>query len=130
MHIKISGDRKVIDVVNEFQVFYPYLKLNFYTLKDGRLNGRKAYPGETRLDEIHTHVPEGCVDVPRHLSVKQLEKLFNEKFDLHVQVQRRSGNVWLETTVTDKWTLEHKNDQGREITQNIQFNEKSSPYEA
>jgi hypothetical protein len=53
------------------------------------------------------------------MSVKQLEKNFSEKCLLNVQVQRRSGNVWLETTITDNWSLEHQNDHGREITLNI-----------
>jgi hypothetical protein len=37
--------------------------------------------------------------------VWQLEKQFEEGFGLHVQVFRKSGRTWLETSVTDDLTL-------------------------
>jgi hypothetical protein len=33
-----------------------------------------------------------------------------------VQVFRKSGKVWLETTVTDGWTLEEQNLQGEALS--------------
>jgi hypothetical protein len=31
-------------------------------------------------------------------------------------VFRKSGNLWLETTMTDDWTLQQQNDHGYEIS--------------
>ena len=45
----------------------------------------------------------------------ELEK-FAKEFDLFIQVFRRSGNLWLETTATDNWSLHHQNEQGRELS--------------
>jgi hypothetical protein len=50
------------------------------------------------------------------MSVAELEKAFKDKFGLLTQVFRRSGNIWLETTITDRWSLKQQNDLGREIT--------------
>lgn len=55
-------------------------------------------------------------------SVQELEKQMEEGFGLHVQVFRRSGNIWLETTVTDEWTLAFQNEQGQELSE--QFDRK------
>ena len=44
------------------------------------------------------------------------EKIFKDQFSLAVQVFRRSGNLWLETTMTDNWTLRQQNEHGREIS--------------
>ena len=50
------------------------------------------------------------------MTVGQLEKAFRERFGLNMQVSRKSGPVWLETTVTDKWTLRQQNEHGRELS--------------
>jgi hypothetical protein len=38
----------------------------------------------------------------------QLERLFENEYGLHLQVFRRSGNTWLETSVSDDLTLEEQ----------------------
>ena len=40
--------------------------------------------------------------------VWQVERLFEKEFGLHVQVFRQSGEVWLETSVSDDLTLEQQ----------------------
>jgi hypothetical protein len=50
--------------------------------------------------------------------VVELECLFEDQFGLFVQVFRRSGNLWLETTVTDSWSLQKQNEQGKELSGN------------
>jgi hypothetical protein len=50
------------------------------------------------------------------MSVADLEKAFMNKFGLLTQVFRRSGNIWLETSITDGWSLRQQNALGREIT--------------
>lgn len=52
------------------------------------------------------------------MKVSELEKLFKDKFKLAVQVFRKSGNLWLETTMTDNWSLLQQNNHGREISTN------------
>lgn len=50
------------------------------------------------------------------MTVKELENKCEEQFGILVQVYRKSGNVWLETSMTDNWTIKQQNDQGSEIT--------------
>jgi hypothetical protein len=42
------------------------------------------------------------------MKVGELENLFAEKFGLYVQLFRKSGKVWLQTTTTDTWTLKEQ----------------------
>ena len=49
------------------------------------------------------------------MTVNELEQRFSDVYGLGVQVFRKSGNVWLETTVTDGWTLEQQNKQGESL---------------
>ena len=40
------------------------------------------------------------------MSVYELERSFKNLFGLNVQVSRKAGMIWLETTKTDKWSLQ------------------------
>ena len=56
------------------------------------------------------------IEVVEEMKVKDLERIFKDQFSLAMQVFRKSGNLWLETTMTDNWTLQQQNDHGREIS--------------
>ena len=49
------------------------------------------------------------------MKVAELENAFAKSFGFAVQVFRKSGNVWLQTTATDDWTLEEQNLKATEI---------------
>jgi hypothetical protein len=53
------------------------------------------------------------------MKVTDLEKEFNSLYKLQTQVFRKSGNIWLEATITDGWTLEEQNNQGEIITSQL-----------
>lgn len=61
------------------------------------------------IDDIRTIHTSAWIDISGHVPVKALENQFFRLLGLNVQVFRRSGNLWLETTTTDHWTLaEHE----------------------
>lgn len=51
------------------------------------------------------------------MTVGELEQKFKEQFDLNVQVFRKHGNSWIETTVTDNWSLQKQNEEGRVLSE-------------
>ena len=48
------------------------------------------------------------------MTVAEFEKRFQVEFGLNAQVFRKSGKVWLETTITDNLTLQSQNALGLE----------------
>lgn len=120
MNLHIAPNRLISDVQKDFNDCYPFLKLEFFS---GSRNGRpyspsrKIIPGNRKIGDAQLSVTDGNIDVTGNMKVSELETLFHDGFSLSVQVFRRSGNLWLETTMTDNWTLEHQNAHGREITQ-------------
>ncbi|MBA3900883.1 MAG: hypothetical protein H0X62_11855, partial [Bacteroidetes bacterium] len=46
--------------------------------------------------------------------VKELEQKFQNLFGVSVQVYRQSGSVWIQTTITDSWTLTEQNNRAYE----------------
>ena len=63
------------------------------------------------------------------MTVGDLEQRFQDVYGLSVQVFRKSGKVWLETTVTDNWTLDEQNDKEQSLSNYLEANkEEMSTY--
>jgi len=105
-------------VQQDFNNAFPFLKIEFFR----NLNRQPAFtfqemlPHNKRVAEGQTAVTGGDIEINATMTVKELEKLFKDQFSLAVQVFRRSGNLWLETTMTDGWTLGLQNQHGKEIS--------------
>ncbi len=120
MQLLINGERLVREVQQDFSRIYPYLKIEFFRMnglnKDLALKQNQIrHDQQLRLAkgrEFH----KGDLVIEDTMSVQDLEKAFMSKFGLLTQVFRRSGNIWLETSVTDSWSLKQQNDLGMEIT--------------
>lgn len=119
MKISINDSRKISEIQEEFNKQYPYLKLEFFSRphKTGAASPKKMMKSNTKtLGECRTKHNDGTITISPKLTVAELEQKFSEVYGLSLQVFRKSGSVWLETTVTDKWTLEEQNSQGEALT--------------
>lgn len=120
MNLGIYAERKISEVQEEFSRQFPYLKIEFF--KNGQTQ-RDRYPAHliiSRENLLKTawwkNKREGLIDVLDNMTVAELENTFMDDYGLIVQVFRRSGNLWLETTMTDGWTLHQQNEHGKEIS--------------
>ena len=77
------------------------------------------HSGKT-LFECRTVHNSGNITVTPQMTVNELEQSFSDVYGLNAQVFRRSGKAWLETTVTDGWTLEKQNNEGAELSRKIE----------
>ena len=59
--------------------------------------------------KVHT---EGDFVIDEGMSVGRFEQSLYEQFGLNVQVFRKSGSLWLQTTSTDNWSLAEQNRKG------------------
>lgn len=121
MVIHLSDDKTIAQIQKEFNTLFPFLKIGFFT------KGHKAFEGtakksiiasETKLKLVKKEKTK--VQISSGMTVNELEQLFKTKFGLNIQIFRKSGNSWLETTVTDNWTLEKQNEEGEELN-NLAF---------
>jgi|ERR1043166_4274265 hypothetical protein len=102
------------DVQCDFNNAYPYLKIEFYKNIEPGFSRKHLNPMNTVQTAGLRH--EGYLEITDVMTVGQLENVLGEKFGLTVQVSRKSGSIWLETTLTDDWTLRQQNEHGREIS--------------
>src|SRR5689334_19264444 len=103
MDIYISATKAIHEVQEEFSKHYPFLRLGFYAPQDnGVPTNRKLLNGSTLLKKAGL-VKDGAFSIEDNMTVKELETRLRDEFGLSTQVSRRSGILWLETILTDKW---------------------------
>lgn len=117
MQLTITDDRTIDDINKDFMSEFPYLKIQFFkrTHKENIGSPKKEMiPNATKLKAIH-HT-NGVVVISPEQTVQEIEQFFKAHFNLNIQIFRKSGNNWLETTLTDAWTLKKQNEEGMELS--------------
>lgn len=105
----------------QFKACFPFLKIEFTS------TGHSLYKASPPASIYKTHFKIGDIrkkkdsrdvdiELTGDLTVGELEQQLAGEYGLFVQVFRKSGNTWVETTLTDKWTLEQQNSHGDEIS--------------
>ena len=117
MILALSRQKTIHALQDDFSNYYPFLKLEFYKLndQDSSFKIRKHLLHSVTLASAGL-IHDGELELHEGMSVGDLEKLFLEKFGLEVQVSRKAGTSWLETTLTDNWSLQKQNEHGREMS--------------
>ncbi len=121
MQLHITPNRIISDIQKEFNKMFPFLKIEFFNNKSFSRSNFSAQQiisqsrkiGDTQLTKSHAH---GNIEIAEEMKVSELENIFKDQFRLAVQVFRKSGTVWLETTMTDNWTLLQQNNHGKELS--------------
>lgn len=117
MIIHLSKNKTIGEIQKEFNEYFPFLKLGFFT------KSHKPYEGngkanlmspDSKINSLKKDPIE--VEITENMSVNELEQMFKVEFGLNVQVFRKSGKSWLETTITDNWSLKKQNEEGRELS--------------
>jgi len=115
MFLQISSGFSTNDVQLAFSQMFPFLRIEFSD--PGRSFGPPT-AAEVDYPDSRKKMPvaEGVIEINGETKVKDLELTLSNLFLQSARIFRRSGNVWLETSMTDNWTLEQQNEHGREIS--------------
>lgn len=119
--ISIEDGKKILTIQEEFSHLFPYLKLEFFSRAPaGEDSHRKQIRSSmSTLGECRPLHNSGAIIISPEMTVDELEKAFEQSFGLWVQVFRKSGRVWIETSVTNNWSLEKQNLQGEELSRHF-----------
>ena len=118
MQLTIAPNRKIGDIQQDFNRMFPFLKIEFLNHKSiaAPKSAKQIIPANKTIGDSQRSVTDGALEIDGNMKVQELEKLFHDQFSLAVQVFRKSGPVWLETTMTDNWTLQQQNKHGSELS--------------
>ena len=123
MMLDISQNRSISEVQHDFNRQYPFLKIEFY-------QGNSTFNRSSKRQHLIHSMPiehagltkNGKIEVNDYMTVGELENIFSSEFGLSAQVSRKSVILWLETTMTDNWTLKQQNDHGKELSEPVHNN--------
>ncbi|HCL84335.1 MAG TPA: hypothetical protein DIC22_10190 [Chitinophagaceae bacterium] len=107
------------EVQEQFSGNFPFLKVNFFRNSENRVKATShpvIFGPDTQLKQIQPKMADGELEISESMTVAALETAFFGQFGLSVQVLRKSGNLWLDTSRLNTWTLKEQNDHGREIS--------------
>ena len=113
----ITSDRPVRDIQHEFSHAFPFLKLEFFTQgSDGkkRISNDQFLSIKNSMGNHGKAASKKLVLTPS-ITIRELAKTCDELFGVSVRVYRRLSNLWLETSITENFTLQQQNDHAREI---------------
>ncbi len=118
MELNIGDESTVNDVQMQFNAEYPFLQLQFLMSMqaDNKNIARmtKAVP-ELQMKKLKPLQVPVYISIENEVTVRQLLKNFSE-IGLLAQVRRKSVNQWVETSLTDDWTLQRQNDEAMLIS--------------
>lgn len=118
MEINLSRDQTIADVQAEFTKQFPKLKIEFFKHDHEEGDGsplNDMIEPTTKLGEIMTG-GDSHFDFDQTIKVGELEQSLKEYFGLNIQVFRLSNKTWIQTTLTDDWTLQEEEELAEEMS--------------
>lgn len=114
MNIEINTNTSLKDILTSFQEQYSNLKLSFHKAAHeiGEGSTDKQLNLDLKLGELSENIEDQTFHIRGNTKVKTLEQELSKVIGCSVQVYRRSGKIWLQTTQTDEWTLQHQQENG------------------
>lgn len=112
MKIIIKDTSSIKEIQQAFSEVYPFLRIEFFKTRHipGKLFSKKdrIAPSE-KTGWLNKFQKEAGVQIDAARTVTELEKEFMDILGLYVQVLRRSGSSWIQTSLTDDWSLGRQN---------------------
>jgi len=117
--LRIDKGSSLKNIQKQFSSYYPFLKIEFFKKipVDQPLYKSESFSTE-ELSKYLDGFYEGFVniDVSRKRTVSEVERDFEKLLGISAHIFRKSGNVWVETTLTNDWPLEEQNEEGKLIS--------------
>lgn len=111
MEIRIEAGKSFGSVQEEFTQTFPYLKIDF--VSTGRHSEELCLTKENGHNKVADKI--SFIMLTDNTTVKEMVYHFKELFNLLVKVQRKSDGHWVETILTENWTLTKQNLEGKNL---------------
>jgi hypothetical protein len=116
--VEVHDNKRIIDIQDDFNNAFPYLKIVFITMLNGKiLSQEKRYRnGLVKIGNYRKLVSKQRSLISNEQTVADIEIFFRREYNLIIQVLRKSGKAWLETSVTGDWSLSKQNSEGEQLS--------------
>ena len=109
MQLKITATQTIGQVKDAFHKLLPFVKIEFFHHAHSQGEGSPKADmirGDVRIADLIEGHDQGTIEFNESNLVYELEEKLQNYFGLNVQIFRKSGKLWLESTISDNWTLE------------------------
>ena len=114
MEFKIEAEKPFKKIQEKFNDIYPYLKIEDLRMANTSVDGslkKLSLCNKSKLEKGSTD--KVFIIINNLTTVADLVNQFCENLNLPVRVLRKSNNHWIETSLTEHWTLERQNIAGK-----------------
>lgn len=111
MEIRIEAGKTFGKVQEEFTRTFPYLKIDLAST--GIVSKELCLTKENGHNKVDDKI--SFIISTDNTTVKEIVYQFKELFNLSVKVQRKSDGHWVETILTQNWTLTKQNLEGKNL---------------
>ncbi|MBL7697950.1 MAG: hypothetical protein JNK79_07320 [Chitinophagaceae bacterium] len=108
MTLAIDDSKTTRDLQERFSLDYPLLKLQFCKVTHGwqeTLPEKEIIQEDILLEEIRKNHQQGTIEMKAWRKIGEIEREFQMRFGLNVQICYRSGGQWIQTGVSDSKTI-------------------------
>jgi hypothetical protein len=122
MIVEINNDLSITDIKDAFIAAFPFLDIAFFTRPHnwGKSSSMALkVSGDKRIGELRKVQNPGSMEIHAWQTTGTVEQEFGKIFGLYVQIFRRDGMDYVQTTGTDTRTLEEQNEAGRNASQEL-----------
>lgn len=119
MKISVEYNTKFGDIQKAFNEQYPFLKMEPVASSNGNGTAMR-FSSQTFLRDLPAAVTVPYIlNIEGTTTIAELESDLLSTLKLPVQVLRKSGSMWIGTSLTKDWTLEHQNKEGELFSKEI-----------
>ncbi len=119
MKLIINNDTVISEVQEKFSAYYPYLKIDFYkTSKEqsALFEVSDQIKPHEKFSKFQSFSEPVEIDISPERTVMQVENDFYDQCGIVMQVSRKSGHIWIQTSRTDYRTLQMQNESGEAMS--------------
>jgi len=121
MKLFIEKESNAEEVKKIFATCYPYLKIELYKKlpgDNGMIAKREPLPLNVSMNQFIQKTGKSIINMDNEVTVAELENQFTN-IGMIAEIFRKSGNVWVEASLTSNWTLRQQNMEGKEISEHF-----------
>lgn len=104
------------DFQKEFNAVFPYLKIEFFKVGKTQIEGSnfKATSLLSSIDRIG--VDTKIIEIDNSTTVAHLKSMLYDSLGIMSLIYRKSGSMWIETSLTEDWSLERQNHEAEQMS--------------
>ena len=131
MYMEINDQTTLHHIRKHFSDYYPYLQMEFYNKPHKKYEKSDpsdlVYPGKSIIEIRKTHL-SGLLEIQPWYKVSDVEREFQQRFGLSVQVFWKNKDNWEQSRGLDDFTLKELNEMARNSSDEFILSEPDSEY--